>query len=1216
MTSHNNSSSSKSPHAKLFDPESHTITPLPKPTNFPPPPPPHLNIDLSDPLQLGIFYHENTPFLEASTYYFSLSASQGSSLAQFLFAIALRHGWGIEKDEQVAFAILLHAADSAIQDVRSLEEKRKQLGTGTIRRIKNADFTMAILELSRSFKHGLGVTKSKETAFFYLKIAAAMGDLDAQLDLAESYMKGEGVKTDKRLAAEWYRKAIRQGADLPCMDWLITASPLMQRLPLRTNANTSRPPSGSNPNPTALPAQFEDMASLSSSQLVHCRFIDELVQQLSDLVLGTEHVGRSQSSICELHEAPLYYFCNDCGEAICSDCAVIDTKMDEYHLSFMNSVNKSTERQAEEKESVLLSYRNELQTESEMIRVTLDTLKSHLSQASQIDIIKNSQRIIDLINKQHSQPQTEFVLPTVSMTFESDVVPQYNHAYVKISNFRARQEKNEIFYSEPFKASGLTWRLKVYCSGNGPSRGLYLSVFVELIQGFSLPSKYQYKIEMLKNSTSSDTSSHANVSREYASDFEIGECWGYNRFYRLDLLEEGGFWNEHEDAIEFNYHIRAPTYSQKCRDLELYCKFLESSKDQRQSSAGKRHLTSRGIELSPTLVNVPEQANSASKDLEESTSDGNLEVSKDEIITPTSTTKIVACAKAAEPSQRSAARITPSLSNILQQPATSTEITDAVSTNQVQAPQGIPKSRSSESLHDSSTGRSGAFGVLTNRREDRNYPEQRERVGGPASAYSSSNLKRSISDSVISTRLSSSVDEHDGGRSETESVASDDRPAPSVVCGIRRTESAVDDESSATQTIFSLEDRTRRELGEHVAESMAFGTSLNQLRSDMQEFESFVDSVTREVQLLERRVRTVSRAIVAPHEPPMPVPARHDLTSAEDVHSLREEKSPSPDGFSEDPSYFSSPCRRNAALRRRDGTLGQGHARMHRLAEHASLESLSDDSDWGVFGGENDSSAELTRGFTGSGSLHNEEELHAIRRRRNHHPLSDRNTHSRGRGHVILPPISRYDAEDSVEPSRPNAFRDGVDRHGLTVDLAEEEVAGDDADRIINELFLRTTRRHGVGSQDTNSIDDSNSNGRFPSSFSQRDNSRIAGSDRAYIPNSSSSSFRFEPRRIHLPAAGSSMIRDYALEGIEMSDDDATTDATETTSTISSGTERSLRDARRPTRISGSDIPGFSEHGFSHIPNRLRLRNGIHRERQLEEGEIVPRTPDLSFANV
>lgn len=31
------------------------------------------------------------------------------------------------------------------------------------------------------------------------------------------------------------------------------------------------------------------------------------------------------------------------------------------------------------------------------------------------------------------------------------------------------------------------------------------------------------------------------IVREFASEFEAGECWGYNRFYKIDLLEKEGY---------------------------------------------------------------------------------------------------------------------------------------------------------------------------------------------------------------------------------------------------------------------------------------------------------------------------------------------------------------------------------------------------------------------------------------------------------------------------------------------------------------------------------------------------------------------------------------------------------------------------------------------------------------------------------------------------
>lgn len=45
------------------------------------------------------------------------------------------------------------------------------------------------------------------------------------------------------------------------------------------------------------------------------------------------------------------------------------------------------------------------------------------------------------------------------------------------------------------------------------------------------------------------TDSTKNVVREFASDFEVGECWGYNRFFRLDLLASEGYLNLESDTL-------------------------------------------------------------------------------------------------------------------------------------------------------------------------------------------------------------------------------------------------------------------------------------------------------------------------------------------------------------------------------------------------------------------------------------------------------------------------------------------------------------------------------------------------------------------------------------------------------------------------------------------------------------------------------------------
>jgi len=131
--------------------------------------------------------------------------------------------------------------------------------------------------------------------------------------------------------------------------------------------------------------------------------------------------------------------------------------------------------------------------------------------------------------------------------------------------------------------NGLCWRLKVYPDGNGVVRGTYLSVFLELTAGPPETAKYEYRIEMIHQS-SADPSK--NMMREFASDFEIGECWGYNRFFRLDLLESEGFWNQTLDTIKLRFDVRPPTFFQKCKDQQWYINQLLTSSRMQSSQSG------------------------------------------------------------------------------------------------------------------------------------------------------------------------------------------------------------------------------------------------------------------------------------------------------------------------------------------------------------------------------------------------------------------------------------------------------------------------------------------------------------------------------------------------------------------------------------------------------------------------------------------------------
>lgn len=71
-----------------------------------------------------------------------------------------------------------------------------------------------------------------------------------------------------------------------------------------------------------------------------------------------------------------------------------------------------------------------------------------------------------------------------------------------------------------------------------------------------------------------------NIVREFASDFEIGECWGYNRFFRLDLLASEGYLNTENDTLVLRFQVRPPTFYQRCRDQQWYINQLQTVQNQ------------------------------------------------------------------------------------------------------------------------------------------------------------------------------------------------------------------------------------------------------------------------------------------------------------------------------------------------------------------------------------------------------------------------------------------------------------------------------------------------------------------------------------------------------------------------------------------------------------------------------------------------------------
>merc|ERR1719430_1319582 len=363
-------------------------------------------------------------------------------------------------------------------------------------------------------------------------------------------------------------------------------------------------------------------ASLHIHELVNCRWVEEVTQQLDTLkeagARQEVEVGGLKVDQCEQHEEKLSVYCWTCRKCICHQCALwggthsghtfkpLDEIYDQHVgrvkeevallrrrlmelISLVQEVERNVESvraakdervreirncvelmiarldsQLKSKLLVLMGQKNSLSQETEQVEQLLGQVETNLHTSTKGQLIAKSEELLQLAVAANKKPMAAFVTAPVLPDFQSEIVPAYDEKTFSMSHFSLLQSKADPVYSPPLHVHGLSWRLKVYPDGNGVVRGNYLSVFLELSAGLPETSKYEYRVEMVHQARDNSK----NIVREFASDFEVGECWGYNRFFRLDLLSSEGYLSG--DSLTLKFQVRPPTYYQKCRDQQWH----------------------------------------------------------------------------------------------------------------------------------------------------------------------------------------------------------------------------------------------------------------------------------------------------------------------------------------------------------------------------------------------------------------------------------------------------------------------------------------------------------------------------------------------------------------------------------------------------------------------------------------------------------------------
>lgn len=405
-------------------------------------------------------------------------------------------------------------------------------------------------------------------------------------------------------------------------------------------------------------------ATLHVSDLVNCRWYEEVASHIENLQQICQNVKISNSTRrdkdqCATHKEKLSVFCWTCMKCICASCAlwkhsghtfkqldmVYETHLAQVKeeqqqlksrlvelISLVQNVeqnvetvrNAKDERVSEIRTAVnlmvgrldsqlkaklvtLMRQKNSLNQETEQLEQLLHEIEHQLNTCSKSQLIMKSADLLNMINQVRTKPMASYVTTTVPADFVSEIVPAYETGVFIMQNFSKLQKKAEPVYSSPLYVNGLCWRLKVYPGGNGAVRKEYLSVFLELTVGYPETSKYEYRVQMVHQNPAKI------IQREFVSDFEVGECWGYNRFFRLDLLADEGYLNSH-DSLELRYQVRPSTFFQKSRDQQWYINNL--LRTQTLQLAEIKVLNERIERLTASAAAAPSSVGSGSKEIQ------------------------------------------------------------------------------------------------------------------------------------------------------------------------------------------------------------------------------------------------------------------------------------------------------------------------------------------------------------------------------------------------------------------------------------------------------------------------------------------------------------------------------------------------------------------------------------------------------------------------
>ncbi|EGL54986.1 MULTISPECIES: SPOR domain-containing protein [Methylophaga] len=159
----------------------------------------------ADDIQDGIAAYKQGDFQTAYQAWHQ-AAENNVAEAQWMLAILLLNGQGVKQDKVAAYSWLTLASEK--------QHKQAMIDRMAIRDRLSAEELMNADTLTKAFRDKqmakTAINHHKEKAFHWFEKAAKQGDPQAQYQLGEMLLNGEGVKQDKVAAYSWFSLASEQ----------------------------------------------------------------------------------------------------------------------------------------------------------------------------------------------------------------------------------------------------------------------------------------------------------------------------------------------------------------------------------------------------------------------------------------------------------------------------------------------------------------------------------------------------------------------------------------------------------------------------------------------------------------------------------------------------------------------------------------------------------------------------------------------------------------------------------------------------------------------------------------------------------------------------------------------------------------------------------------------------------------------------------------------